>query len=67
MLTRHIEELQKDLLTLAVHEGALNAMADAVLNAGTNNSEGTKTPYIQFGGGPRRGDVATHEPHLLAR
>lgn len=33
MLTRHIEELQKDLLTLAVHEGALNAMADAVLNA----------------------------------
>lgn len=33
MLTRHIEELQKDLLTLAVHEEALNAMADAVLNA----------------------------------
>ena len=33
MLTRHIEELQKDLLTLAVHEGALNAMADAVLIA----------------------------------
>ena len=33
MLTRHIEELQKDLLTLAVHEETLNAMADAVLNA----------------------------------
>ena len=33
MLTRHIEELQKDLLTLAVHEETLNVMADAVLNA----------------------------------
>ena len=39
MLTRHIEELQKDLLTLAVHEETLNAMADAVLNAFNSGSK----------------------------
>jgi len=33
MLTRHIEELQKDLQTLVVHEETLNALADAVLYA----------------------------------
>ena len=33
MLRQHIEELQKDLLALAAHEEALNAMADAVLHA----------------------------------
>lgn len=38
MLTRHIEELQKDLQTLAVHEGTLLALADAVLR--TFNSGG---------------------------
>ena len=33
MLRQHIEELQKDLQTLAVHEETLNALADAVLKA----------------------------------
>jgi len=33
MLTQHIEELQKDLQTLAAHEQTLNALADAVLYA----------------------------------
>ncbi len=38
MLTKHIEELQKDLQTLVVHEEKLNALADAVLHA--FNSDG---------------------------
>lgn len=33
MLTTHIEELQRDLQTLAVHEDTLNALSDAVLHA----------------------------------
>ena len=33
MLRQHIEELQKDLQTLAVHEETLNALAGAVLHA----------------------------------
>ncbi len=33
MLTKHIEELQQDLRTLAVHEDTLNALSDAVLHA----------------------------------
>ncbi len=33
MLTKHIEELQRDLQALAAHEATLNALADAVLHA----------------------------------
>ena len=39
MLTHHIEELQKDLQTLAVHESTLNALADAVLHSFNNNGK----------------------------
>ena len=33
MLTKHIEELQRDLHALAVHEDVLNGLADAVLRS----------------------------------
>jgi D-sedoheptulose 7-phosphate isomerase len=39
MLTQHIEELQKDLQTLTVHEAALMALSDAVLQAFNNGGK----------------------------
>ncbi len=39
MLTQHIEELQKDLQALAVHEATLNALSDALLNAFNNGGK----------------------------
>ncbi len=39
MLTQHIEELQGDLQRLAVHEGTLAGLSDAVLHAFGNNGK----------------------------
>jgi phosphoheptose isomerase len=39
MLTQHIEELQKDLQALNVHEAALMALSDAVLRAFNNGGK----------------------------
>ncbi len=39
MLTQHIEELQKDLQTLTVHEATLNALSDAILHAFQNGGK----------------------------